>query len=66
MMLKSQPLCTSVELNLRDRVLGRVEKNSFIGLPGKEGHSGLLPSQSPNPGGFGENFHGNALSRGML
>ena len=25
----------SVELNLRDRVLGEVEKNSFIGLPGK-------------------------------
>ena len=49
-----------------EKDIGEVEKNSFIGLPGKEGHSGLLPSQSPNPGGFGENFHGNALSRGML
>ena len=33
----------SVELNLRDRVLGEVEKNSFIALPGKGGHRGLLP-----------------------
>lgn len=65
-MTKTQPLYTHAEWNLEDRVLGKVEKNSFIGLPGKEGHSGLLPSQSPNPGGFGENFHGNALSRGML
>ena len=65
-MPKSQSLFTSAKLNFRNRVLSEVEKNSFIGLPGKEGHSGLLPSQSPNPGGFGENFHDNALSRGML
>ena len=43
MMLKTWPLCTSAELNLRDRVLGEVEKNSFIALPGKGGHRGLLP-----------------------
>ena len=30
---------------LRDRVLGEVEKNSFIALPGKGGHSGLMPSK---------------------
>ena len=30
-----QPLYPGTELNLRDRVLGEVEKNSFIGLPGK-------------------------------
>ena len=41
LMLKTQPLCTGAELNLR--VLGEVEENSFIALPGKEGHSGLLP-----------------------
>ena len=33
----------SVELNLRDRVLGEVEKNSFIALPGKGGHSRSVP-----------------------
>ena len=32
----------SGESNLRDRVLGEVEKNSFISLPGKGGHSGLV------------------------
>ena len=34
-MLKSRPLCTGTKSNLRDRVLGEVEKNSFIALPGK-------------------------------
>ena len=28
------------------RVLGEVEKDSFIALPGKGGHSGLMPSQT--------------------
>ena len=42
MILKTWPLCTSVESNLRDRVLGEVEKNSFIALPGKGGHSSYL------------------------
>ena len=37
LMLKTRPLCTSAELNLGDRVLGEVEKNSFIASPGKEG-----------------------------
>ena len=32
LMLKARPLCTSVELNLGDRVLDEVEKNS-LGLP---------------------------------
>ena len=36
-------LYTGVELNLRDRVLGEVEKDSFIALPGKGGHVGLMP-----------------------
>ena len=44
-MLKTQPLCNNAESNLRDRVLGEVEKNSFIALPGKGGHSGLMPSK---------------------
>ena len=55
-MPKTWPLCTSAESNLRDRVLGEVGKNSFIVLPGKGGHSRLLPSKTmcPHPGGFGE------------
>ena len=35
-----------VKLNLRDRVLGEVEKNSFSALPVKRGHSGLTPSKN--------------------
>ena len=33
------------ELNLGDRVLDEVEKNSFIALPDKGGDSGLMPSK---------------------
>ena len=43
LMPKTWPLCTSAELNLRDRVLGEVEKNSFIALLGKGGHRGRMP-----------------------
>ena len=43
LMPKAEPLCTSAKLNLRDRVLGKVEKNRFIALPGKGDHSRLLP-----------------------
>ena len=52
MMPKSQPLCTGAELNLKDRVLGEVEKNNFIVLPGTGGHSGLMTSKTvcPHPG----------------
>ena len=39
------PLCTGAELNLGDKVLGEIEKNSFVALPGKRGHSRLLPSK---------------------
>ena len=58
MMLKTGPLCIGAESNLRGRVLGEVEKNSFIALPGKWEHSRLLPLKTvcPNPGGFGEEF----------
>ena len=44
-MPKAQPLCTGAELHLGDRVLGEVEKKSFIALPGKGVHSGLRPQQ---------------------
>ena len=36
-------LYIGAESNLGDRVLGKVEKDSFITLPGNGGHSGLLP-----------------------
>ena len=35
--------------NLGDRVLGEVEKNSFIVLPGKGDHSRLMPSKLCGP-----------------
>ena len=59
-MPKAQPLYTGAKSNLRDRIWGEVQKNSFIALPGKGGHSGLLPSQTmcSNPGEFGEEFYG--------
>ena len=68
MMLKSQPLCTGAEMNLRDRVLGAAEKNSFIALPSKGGPSGLLPSKTmcPNLGGFDEEFYSNSSRVGLL
>ena len=42
---ETQPLCTGAKLNLGDRVCGVVEKNSFIALPGKGRHRGLMPSK---------------------
>ena len=40
------------------RVLGEVEKNSFITLPGKRGHSGLMASKLcvPTKGDFIRSF----------
>ena len=51
-----------------DRVLGGVEKDSFIALPGKGGHSGLLPwkTMCPNPGEFSEEFYGKGSRLGLL
>ena len=34
-----------VESNLRDRILGEIGKNTFIAVPGKAGHSGLVPQK---------------------
>ena len=42
LMPKTRSLCPSAELNRGDRVLGEVEKNSFIALPGKGGYGGLM------------------------
>ena len=67
-MPKARPLCTSAKSSHRDRVLGEVEKNSFIALPGKGGHSELLPWKTVchNPGGFDEEFYGNSSRVGLL
>ena len=40
---------TCTKSNLRDRVLGEVEKDSLIALPGRGGHSGVIHSKSHVP-----------------
>ena len=57
-MLKIQPLYTCTESNLRDRILGEVEKNSIVTLSDTGQHSGLIPWKTlcPNLEGFGEEF----------
>ena len=54
--------------------MGEVEKNSFIALPGKGGHSRLMPSKLcvPTQGvgrveaGFGEEFYSTGSRVGLL
>ena len=67
-MQKARPLCTSVELNLTNRVSGEAEKNSCIALPSKAGYSRLLPSKTmcPNLGGFDQEFYSNSSRVGLL
>ena len=48
-MMKPWPLCTGPKSNLRDRVLGEVERNNSIALPGKVGHSGTPPLKTVSP-----------------
>ena len=65
-MLKTWTLCTGAELNLGNRVLGEIEK-SFISLPGKGGHSGLMLSKlCPNLERFGEEFYRNGSRMRLL
>ena len=65
-MLKTWTLCTGAELNLGNRVLGEIEK-SFISLPGKGGHSGLMLSKlCPNLERFGEEFYSNGSRLRLL
>lgn len=49
LMLKTWPLCTGAKLNLGDRVLDKIEKNSLIVFLGKVGHRGLLPLETVCP-----------------
>ena len=50
----SASLCPGAEMNLGDKVLSKVEKDSFIALPGKGEHSGFLPWEimCSNPEGY--------------
>lgn len=72
-MLKTWPLCTGAESILGGRVWGEVENNSFTALPGRGGHSSLVPSKSvcPNLRGFDEfsgwdsRFKGGVADKGL-
>ena len=46
---KTWPLSTGAKQKCGDRVLGEVEKNVFIALPSKGGHSRLCLEYSPPP-----------------
>ena len=46
----SVSLYTNAESNLRDRVLGKVEKDSFTKLPSKRSHRRLMPSKCMSQG----------------
>ena len=53
------------ELNLRDRVLGEVKTNSFIGLPKEESRIWLKPSKLCAPAWRGrQEFHSNGSKSG--
>ena len=67
-MPKSRPLGTSAELNLGDRVLGEVEKKSFVVLPGKGRHGGLMPLKCyfPTWGSLMKNFIAMVQGIGLL
>ena len=67
LMPKTWPLCIGAESNFRDRALSEVENDSFIVLPGKGGHSGLVPLRflCCDLGGFGEEFNSNGSRVGL-
>ena len=44
-MLKTQPLCTSIELTFKEGILGEVKENSVIVLLNKGGHRGFSSVQ---------------------
>ena len=50
-----RPLSARAELKHRDRGLGKGEKNSFIALPGKGGHSRLMCCRLCLPAPTGKN-----------
>ena len=64
----SASLYTGAESNPGDRVLGEVEKDSFIALPGKGEHTGLLSRKTmcPDPRGFDGGFYNGGSKVGSL
>ena len=67
-MWKTWLLWTDVKLNLRNRVLGEEENNSFIALPGKGGTqwAKALKKLCPNLGRFREEFYSNSSKARLL
>ena len=65
---KISTLCTGIQLNLGDRILGKVGKSNFIALLGKRGHNGFMPLKTVclNLGGFGEEFYSSGLRVELL
>ena len=60
----SASLYTGVKSNLGDRVLGEVEKDSFITLPGKGGHRRFLSQKTLSPlAEDSEKFYSNGSKR---
>ena len=69
MVLKTWPLCTSAKSSLRDRVLGEVERNSFVVFARQRGTPWAHALQNlgvPTWGGFGEEFLSNGFSVELL
>ena len=48
-MMPKFSLCTPVPYQISKTVLGEVEKNEFIALPDKEGHTGSYPRKLSQP-----------------
>ena len=67
-MLKTQPLCTGAESNLRYRVCCAMEKNCFIALPAKGWYTvgSCISKLCPNPEGFGEEFYSSGSKAELL
>ena len=60
-------LYTGAESNLGDRVLGEVEEDSFIALPGKGRHTGLLPQENVStPEDLMKGFYNRGSKAGSL
>ena len=57
----SASLYTGAESDLGDGVLGEVEKDNFITLPGKGGHSGLRPRKTVCPPNFLNSLSGRLI-----
>ena len=59
----SASLYTGAKWNLRDRVLGEVEKNSFIALPDRHSGPSALKNYGSQPGSIWWRFYNSGLNR---